>query len=60
MVSVMKVSIISNSCIDCARNLSDLVGCRLKDGSLKDRTVAWKQGPDDSQLGLWKAFQTGR
>lgn len=56
----MKVSIISNSCIDCARNLSDLVGCRLKDGSLKDRTVAWKQGPDDSQLGLWKAFQTGR
>lgn len=60
MASIMKVSIKNIRYIDCARNLSDLVDCRLKDGNLKDRTVAWKQGPDDSQLGWWKAFQTGR
>ena len=42
---------VAYSYINCARNLGDLAGCRLKDGSLKDRTGAWKQGSDDSQLG---------
>jgi len=60
MVNEVKVSIKSISCVNNARNLSDLVDCRLKDGSLKDRTGTWKQGSDDSQLGWWKAFQTGR
>jgi len=59
MVNVVKVSIKSISYVDNARNLSDLVDCRLKDGNLKDRTGTW-QGSDDSQLGWWKAFQTGR
>jgi len=54
----MKISIKSFSYINCARNLRDLVDCRLKDGNLKDRTVAWKQGPDDSQLGV-KGFSNG-
>ena len=60
MVSEVKVSIKSISYVHNARNLSDLVDCRLKDGNLEDRTGTWKQGSDDSQLGWWKAFQTGR